>query len=141
MNGSKIVIRKGASRGFTLIEILIVVVILGILAAIVIPQFSSASQEAAVSSVRSQLQTLRSQVELYRVQNNEYPATGAISSDSSANVPGGFQDLVDGGYLQRLPEVPAGWQIDLSDTGAITAQWIGNGDAPNGLTDEQIADW
>jgi len=141
MNGSKNVIRKGANRGFTLIEILIVVVILGILAAIVIPQFSSASQEAAVSSVRSQLQTLRSQVELYRVQNNTYPATGAISSDTAANVPGGFQDLVDGGYLQRLPEVPAGWQIDLADTGAITAQWIGTGEAPNGLTADQIAGW
>jgi general secretion pathway protein G len=141
MNGSKNVIRKGANRGFTLIEILIVVVILGILAAIVIPQFSSASQEAAVSSVRSQLQTLRSQVELYRVQNNEYPATGAISSDSASNVPGGFQDLVDGGYLQRLPEVPAGWQINLADTGSITAEWIGTGDAPNGLTADQIADW
>ena len=141
MNGSKIVTRNGANRGFTLIEILIVVVILGILAAIVIPQFSSASQEAAVSSVRSQLQTLRSQVELYRVQNNAYPATGAISSDSTANVPGGFQDLVDGGYLQRLPEVPAGWQIDLADTGEITAQWIGTGVAPNGLTVDQIAGW
>ena len=141
MNGSKIVTRNGANRGFTLIEILIVVVILGILAAIVIPQFSSASQEAAVSSVRSQLQTLRSQVELYRVQNNAYPATGAIYSDSTANVPGGFQDLVDGGYLQRLPEVPAGWQIDLADTGAITAQWIGTGVAPNGLTVDQIAGW
>ncbi|MHC4765507.1 MAG: type IV pilin protein, partial [Planctomycetota bacterium] len=52
-------------QGFTLIEILIVVVILGILAAIVIPQFTDASQEAAASNLRSQLQTIRSQIELY----------------------------------------------------------------------------
>ncbi len=141
MNGSKLMGRKGVSRGFTLIEILIVVVILGILAAIVIPQFSSASQEAAISSVRSQLQTLRSQVELYRVQNNGYPAEGVVSSDSASNAPGGFQDLVNGGYLQRLPEVPAGWQISLAATGEVTASWVGAGDPPNSLTALQIASW
>ncbi|MEM9111640.1 MAG: prepilin-type N-terminal cleavage/methylation domain-containing protein, partial [Planctomycetota bacterium] len=48
-------------KGFTLVEILIVVVILGILAAIVIPQFTNASEAAKASSVLSQLQTLRSQ--------------------------------------------------------------------------------
>lgn len=126
-------VSKRNTRGFTLIEILIVVVILGILAAIVIPQFSSASQEASISSVRSQLQTLRSQVELYRVQNNEYPAEGTISSDATANNPGGFQTLVDGGYLQRLPEVPAGWQIALALTGEITADYTGTDALPNGI--------
>ena len=60
-------------RGFTLVEILIVVVILGILAAIVIPQFTNASQEAQASSVQSQLQTVRSQIELYRVKTGEVP--------------------------------------------------------------------
>ena len=49
-------------KGFTLVEILIVVIILGILAAIVIPQFTSASSDARQSSLTSQLQTLRSQV-------------------------------------------------------------------------------
>jgi type II secretion system protein G len=60
---------KNGKRGFTLIEILIVVVILGILAAIVIPQFTSASQEASMSSAKSQLQSIRSQIELFRVKN------------------------------------------------------------------------
>ena len=62
--------RNSLKRGFTLIEILIVVVILGILAAIIIPQFTDAAQDAGASSARSQLQTMRSQIELYRVQNN-----------------------------------------------------------------------
>jgi general secretion pathway protein G len=59
--------------GFTLIEILIVVIILGILAAIVIPQFTNASQDARKSSMASQLQTLKSQIELYKMQHRDIP--------------------------------------------------------------------
>ncbi|MGH7177980.1 MAG: type II secretion system protein [Tepidisphaeraceae bacterium] len=61
-------IRKSA-KGFTLVEILIVVIILGILAAIVIPQFTNASQDARKNSLVSQLQTVRSQIELYKLQH------------------------------------------------------------------------
>ena len=59
------------SKGFTLVEILIVVIILGILAAIVIPQFTNASTDAKKNSLTSQLQTIRSQIELYKLQHNE----------------------------------------------------------------------
>ena len=59
------------TRGFTLVEILIVVVILGILAAIVIPQFTDASTEAKASSLMSDLQTIRSQIQLYKIQHND----------------------------------------------------------------------
>lgn len=64
---------KTTKSGFTLVEILIVVVILGILAAIVIPQFTEASTEAKFSSLCTDLQTLRSQIELYKVQHNDTP--------------------------------------------------------------------
>jgi general secretion pathway protein G len=57
--------------GFTLVEILIVVVILGILAAIVIPQFTEASSEAKLSSLCTDLQSVRSQIELYKIQHND----------------------------------------------------------------------
>jgi len=60
-----------AKKGFTLVEILIVVVILGILAAVVIPQFTEASTEAKTSSLCTDLQTMRSQIELYKVQHND----------------------------------------------------------------------
>ena len=64
--------RRGfARRGFTLVEILIVVIILGILAAIVIPQFTNASNDARKSNVVSQLQTLRAQIELYKLQHKD----------------------------------------------------------------------
>lgn len=63
--------RNRKNQGFTLVEILIVVIILGILAAIVIPQFTNASQDARRSSLTSQLQTLRSQIELYKLQHQD----------------------------------------------------------------------
>lgn len=66
-------------KGFTLVEILIVVVILGILAAIVVPQFTNASETARASSLTTQLQSLRSQLELYQLQHNgQYPANATL---------------------------------------------------------------
>ena len=59
-------------RGFTLVEILIVVIILGILAAIVIPQFTNASKEAKQSSLVTMVQSLRSQIALFKLQHNDY---------------------------------------------------------------------
>ncbi len=65
-------------HGFTLIEVLIVVVILGILAATVLPQFTSASNDARESALIQDLQTLRSQIELYKFQHNgKYPGQGS----------------------------------------------------------------
>lgn len=70
------------AQAFTLIEILIVVIILGILAAIVIPQFGSASKEAKQASLITTVQTLRSQIALFRLEHNDFlpgvvPLTGS----------------------------------------------------------------
>ena len=83
-------------RAFTLIEILIVVVILGILAAIVIPQFTDASEDAADAALRSTLQTVRSQIELYRVKTLALPDF----------VGTGWTDLVVNDYIQDDPRNP-----------------------------------
>jgi len=75
---------SAARKGFTLVEILIVVVILGILAAIVIPQFTSASESAKASSLVSQLQTIRSQLEFYQIQHNgNYPDLADLNTDGA----------------------------------------------------------
>jgi general secretion pathway protein G len=63
--------RKSSARGFTLIEILIVVIILGILAAIVIPQFASATTNTKTAGVQTTAQTLRGAVQLYYYQHND----------------------------------------------------------------------
>ena len=102
-------------QGFTLIEILIVVVILGILAAIVIPQFTDASQEAAASNLRSQLQTIRSQIELYNVQN---PATPYDAATALATF---WDPLVQGNYLQAEPINPLTRKPSVNDASAVAA--------------------
>lgn len=64
---------RGRVRGaFTLVEILIVVVILGILSAIVVPQFTTASEDAQVKSTKIQLQKLRNTLAVYYVRNNAH---------------------------------------------------------------------
>jgi general secretion pathway protein G len=71
------------NTGFTLVEILIVVIILGILAAIVIPQFTEASNDARVSASISDLQTVRSQIELYKVQHLDAKPGSIVAADGS----------------------------------------------------------
>lgn len=88
------------NKGFTLVEILIVVVILGILAAIVVPQFTSASSEAVKGALQSQIQTITSQVELYRVNNNGgYPHED--TNFGTAN--DGWGPLVGSRYMKEAP--------------------------------------
>ncbi|MCE5276650.1 MAG: prepilin-type N-terminal cleavage/methylation domain-containing protein [Planctomycetaceae bacterium] len=93
---------------FTLVEILIVVVILGILAAIVIPQFTDAGNDARASALKSDLQTVRSQLALYKVQHlDSYPAaatfvTQMTTKTDSSGAAGGTL----GAYLQTFPANP-----------------------------------
>ena len=116
-------------RAFTLVELLIVVIILGILAAVVIPQFSDASTDAKVSSLSTNLQTIRGQLDLYRLQHNAtYPTlagfvnmmTKKTDVDGTINANGKF-----GPYLQRIPNNPftvGGTGNDVTNGAAATSK-------------------
>ena len=115
-------------RGFTLVEILIVVIILGILAAIVIPQFTNASSSAKVSSVQSTLQSIRSQIELYKIQHTDTPPaltlmwtalTGPTDTtgNTSTTVGGVF---VNGPYLQQVPSNPMNGKSAIESVAAAS---------------------
>ena len=83
--------RANAHPGFTLIEILVVVVLLGILAAIVIPQFVGAFSESRESAIETTLHRVRSQLGVYREQHNRFPTLAnfadqlTIASDINGN--------------------------------------------------------
>ncbi len=112
-------ISQRVRHGFTLIEILIVVVILGILAAIVIPQFTDAAEEASRSNLQSQLQTIRSQIELYNVQN---PAT---PYDAATGMVGFWDPLIQNNYLQTMPKNPLqNGATSVAAAPAATVGWV-----------------
>lgn len=99
-----------ASRrnAFTLVEILIVVVILGILAAIVIPQFSTAANSADKAAILKQLQSINVQLELYRTRNagqlpSEHPT---LPMGAEAGTNGGWGILVSEEYFREAPLNP-----------------------------------
>lgn len=96
--------RARVRKAFTLVEILIVVVILGILAAIVVPQFTNATQDAQAGNIMTQLDTLNNQLELYRARNNgQNPAD--LQAGGAGNAP--WMSLINGGYLKTAPRNPA----------------------------------
>lgn len=82
--------RENRQAGFTLVELLIVVIILAILAAIVVPQFASSTKDASDAALRSNLASLRSALDLYRQQHNgAYPgSTTAVPGASCTTGPG-----------------------------------------------------
>ena len=75
-------------RGFTLVELLIVVIILAILAAIVIPQFSSATTDTKEAALDSNLGGLRNAIELYKAQHTTYPGGVATTGGTCAATKG-----------------------------------------------------
>lgn len=96
--------------GFTLIEVMIVVVILGILAAVIVPKILDRPDQAKVTAAKSDIAVIMQQLKLYRLDNATYPSTdqglGALTVKPTTNpVP---QNWKTGGYLERLPNDPWG---------------------------------
>jgi prepilin-type N-terminal cleavage/methylation domain-containing protein len=92
---SLIMKRTRPARGFTLIEILIVVAILGIISSIVVPQVSITSREARATQVSSQLQMARTQVMYFKARTGAFPESITSGTD--------WSDMIDGGYFPRAP--------------------------------------
>jgi type II secretion system protein G len=102
--------RRKRTRGFTLVEVLIVVVILAILAATIIPQYTNSTNEARSSNAVYNLHVLRSQIELYRAQHADTPpslANFAAQLTERTNIAGVVAaDGEFGPYVQMMPENP-----------------------------------
>jgi len=97
-------------NGFTLIEVMIVVVILGILAAVVVPKILDRPDQAKIAAAKSDIAVLMQQLKLYRLDNAAYPSTDqgltALTVKPTTNpLPTNWKT---GGYLERLPNDPWG---------------------------------
>jgi len=102
--------RSGASRGFTLIEIMVVIVILGVLAALVVPSVLSRTDDARIVAAKSDLGAIRQALKLYRLDNQRYPTTeqglaALVVKPDAPPVPANWKP---GGYLEKLPRDPWG---------------------------------
>ncbi len=103
-----------ARRGFTLIEILIVVVILGILAGIVITQYVGVRVDSDDAAVRAQLQTLRTQIELYKMTTGKQPNLVAKQWD----------DLIETDFIYAIPINPLNNLSNVKGAAAAGAGWV-----------------
>lgn len=96
------------SRGFTLIEVMVVIVILGVLAALVVPRIMSRPDEARVVAAKQDIATISQALKLYKLDNRVYPSTeqglaALIARPATAPVPENWKP-----YLERLPADPWG---------------------------------
>ncbi len=120
-------------RGFTLVELLIVVAILGIMAAIVIPRFTDASSQARNDSLSSQLQIVRRQIELYRLEHGgTLPDLITDWTPLTTSTTWGMPPRDFGPYLHMTPRNPLNTRDNVED---------GDGTAPAGAACGYVYDY
>jgi general secretion pathway protein G len=98
------------TKGFTLVEIMVVVVIMGILAALVVPKMMGRTDDARILAAKQDIATIMQGLKLYRLDNQRYPTTGQglqalITMPTSSPIPANWKA---GGYLDRLSKDPWG---------------------------------
>lgn len=96
------------NRGFTLIEILVVMVILAILATVVVPRLMDAPDKARTTKAQQDINGIASALQIYRVDNGSYPSTEqnieALIAKPAGDPPA--NNWKTGGYIQKLPRDP-----------------------------------
>jgi len=134
-------------NGFTLIEIMVVVVILGILAALIVPKVISRPDDARITAARQDVATLAQALRLYKLDNLAYPTTdqglqALIVKPAAAPIPANWKT---GGYLERLPKDPWGRDyryLNPGRHGEIDVFSLGADGEPGGEgNDADIGNW
>lgn len=141
-------LRKSTQNGFTLIEIMVVIVIIGILATLVVPKIMGRPDEARIVSAKHDVSTLVQALKLYKLDNGRYPTTeqglnALVSKTSTDPLPMNWKL---GGYLDKLPQDPWGIAYQYSNPGThnneIDVYSFGADGKPGGTdNDSDIGNW
>ena len=135
------------ARGFTLIEVMVVIVILAVLAALVVPKVMGRPDEARITAARQDISSILQALKLYRLDNMRYPTTeqglqALVSQPTTPPVP---QNWKGNGYLERMPKDPWGNPYQYLQPGLhgeIDVLSLGADGAPGGEgSDADIGSW
>ncbi|WP_016957151.1 type II secretion system major pseudopilin GspG [Catenovulum agarivorans] len=131
-------------QGFTILEIMVVLVIIGILAGMIAPNFIGESDKAKVKKAATDIVTLEQALDMYKLNNNVYPSTeqGLDALVNEPTIEPAPRNYPDGGYIKRLPQDPWGNDYQLlspGEQGKIDIFSIG----PDGQadTEDDIGNW
>jgi general secretion pathway protein G len=107
------------SRGFTLIEILVVIIILGIMAALTVPRIMDRPDQARATAARADVNAIMSGLKLYRLDNGSYPTNeqgllALVKKPDRGDIPRNWKP---GGYLEKLPQDPWGHDYQYLNPG------------------------
>lgn len=134
-------------RGFTLIEIMVVVVIMGVLAALVVPKLISRTGESKVAAAKVDIATIMQALKLYKLDNQRYPTTeqglqSLIEKPTGGPAANGWKA---GGYVEKMPKDPWGNQYQYLSPGIkgeIDVFSYGADGQPGGTGDDaDIGSW
>ena len=136
---------KNSTRGFSLIEIMVVVVILGILASIVVPKIMGRPDEARVVKAKQDVLTIQNALDLYKLDNGLYPSTdqgliALVEKPTSAPIPRDWKT-----YLKSVPKDPWGRDylyLNPGQHGEIDVFTLGASGQPGGTgINAEIGNW
>lgn len=139
--------RRRRQSGFTLIEVMVVVAILAILAAVIVPRVMDEPAKARTAKVKQDLRAIESALDLYKLDNYRYPTTdqgleALVNPPSSGPEPKNYKD---GGYLRKLPEDPWGnpyQYLHPGEHGELDVYSLGADGAPGGSGENaDIGNW
>lgn len=136
--------RAAAQGGFTLLEVMVVIVILGILASLVVPNLMGNKDKADAQKAVSDIAALESALDMYRLDNNRYPSgeqglAALVVKPTLTPVP---RNYPDGGYIRRLPQDPWGNDYQYRQPGqhGRVDVWS-NGQDGEPDTDDDVTNW